>query len=257
MLSNFYFSVKRNNCKNIRMIFLASIFLLFFIHFLTVKTFCDVNKAKTIFVIGDSRTCSLVNSLQANSSYKYKYCNINEPFYDAVITNGENTIVILGESGGYLKKGSFDRSIKRMEEYININPSVLNTEMYFYDLYGINDLIFDKNNRYSIPSEYLQRDREISILYPQIKKVFHFNAGPISEEGLFGRKGFLTNELIDNYNKCFLSNSNVGVIDFNSYLKYCDYETLMDIPENNEKTGIHYDLPTDYKIMEFITALSQ
>lgn len=241
---------------NVISVLLLSVILFFNMWSLGIKAFSAIPQQKYIFIVGDSRTCSLVNSLKTDSSYSYKYCNINEPFYDAIIEKDGITIVIFGEGGGYFKKGSLERSLSRMNQFISENPNVLNNEIYYFDLFGLNDLIYDRKNRYQIPSLYINKDKEMGVIYPQIKKIYHFNVGPITEDGIFYNKHILSNSFISEFNSSFTPDEYIEIIDLYTYLTYSGYDTYLDVPEESTKSGIHYDIFTDFKLIELIKALA-
>lgn len=207
---------------------------------------------KCVLIVGDSRSCSLGRTLSEVCGFKPLYAQNEGSVTKLILQKGKTTVAICGEGGGSYKKGSFSRAVKDMNELIVNNESLSGRNCYYYfDLFGVNDI----NENPDAPMEYIRKDEAIAENNPKIAKVFHFNAGPITEDGYFYLENDLTNETIEKYNEKFGSTERVQVIDLFSYLMSRGFDTVDDSDNNIPKTGMHYDSLTDVEIIYLIKSL--
>lgn len=207
---------------------------------------------KCVLIIGDSRACSLSRTLNEKLGFKLLYAQNYDKVTQVVLQKGKTTIAICGEGGGSIKKGSFDRAVDAMNDLIINNEQIKNRNCFYYiDMFGVNDI----NENPKAPVAYMKRDEEIKENIPRIVKMYHLNAGPITEDGYFYLENDLTNETIEKYNEQFCDTLNVQVVDLYSYLMTTGFDTVDDSENDFPKTGMHYDMSTDITIINMLKNL--
>lgn len=201
---------------------------------------------KTICIIGDSRTCSLLVTLSQDSTWK-RICidtNLDTMTSRAVFVKGNLNVVICGQAKGCYQAGSFDHTFS---EVIGLFSSVKELkdvkEVTFFDWFGINDAwAYDKK----AAAGYMKADAQIPVIFEQCSKVYHATAGPINSEGNVW--SYCDNKAIKKFNSGFVSNKDVEVLDVYDYLMKAGYEAPL---TEKDPTGLHYDMTTDTKVLNY------
>lgn len=207
---------------------------------------------KCVLIVGDSRACSLSRTLNDYCGFKLLYAQNEGSVTEVVLQKGKTLVAICGEGGGSYKKGSFNRAVKDMNELL-VNDEMLKkrSTYYYIDMFGVNDI----NETPNAPLTYLEKDEIIADNNPGIIQMYHFNAGPITEDGYFYLENDLSNETIEKYNEQFKNTEKVQVIDLFSYLMTNGFDTVDDSENDFSKTGMHYDVSTDIEIIYLIKNL--
>lgn len=214
--------------------------------------------SKCIIIIGDSRTSSLIGTMNSDKTYKQLYYRSEAPELDAIFLKDDVLIAICSESAGYYDNGAFERAFGRMNSLITTNPNMSKTSNYYYfNLFGVNDVFMKGLGSIENSAKYIGIDEQIKDIWPQVIRFYQFNAGEISYDGWLYNRGIMNNELIEKYNMHLKSTEKVEVVDLYSYLKVFGYGTSDDSVEGYTKSGVHYDEDTDWKILNLIYSLAK
>lgn len=218
----------------------------------------SVHISKCIIIVGDSRTSSLVGTINSDKNYKLLYYRSEPPELDAIFLKDNVLIAICSESAGYLDNGAFERAFGRMNTLISSDPNMSKTSNYYYfNLFGINDVFMKGMDAINNPAKYIGIDEQIKDIWPQVIKFYQFNAGEISYDGWLYNRGIMNNDIIEKYNMHLKSTEKVNVVDLYSYLKVFGYGTSDDSVDGHTKSGVHYDEETDWKILNLIYSLAE
>lgn len=211
-------------------------------------------KGKTILILGDSRTCSIVNLMMNDSSYEKLYFNLEDAKVDAVFKKGDTNFVICSQGGGGCMDGALRAAKDRMLGIVANNPALLCVkETYLFNLFGINDA---DRNVYATVNGYSAVNGELQRKIPGLVGMFQFNIGPITEDGYIAEVG-LSNEKIVRFNDVFRKIRYATPIDLYSYLIESGFDTIDDTELYGVKTGIHYTDETTGKILKLIISVSE
>ena len=206
-----------------------------------------------IVITGDSRANGLIYTLHEMAGYENTYLCHDGNAVSAIFKKGNIRIVIAGFGGGNLTDHSYDLTLKNALALIGNEYDTSMCESYkFIDLYGLNDVLLHPETCLIRPSEYITRDTAFISTQSTLDKMYHLNAGPISDEGFAHDAIGLTNETIAEYNKLFTGNDRVRVVNLFNYLKNNGYKAVI---TDEDPSGIHYDDATNRKIISLILSL--
>lgn len=199
-----------------------------------------------LIIVGDSRACSLFNSVNKFEEWTLIEDNRVAPDQGWVLfENSELKLAICEYGGGNLANGAYDKALSWAEEVINAQWVTENTRFCIFNIFGLGDAntgFFPDSDGY-----YNDRGEEFAKQYQDQCVYYQCTVGPIDESGTMGQAGVWTNQLIKDFNKRFKKTKNVKLYDFNSFLVKNGYECVI---SESDPTGVHYQIETDRKILE-------
>lgn len=205
----------------------------------TISEYC-------LIIIGDSRACSLFNSVNKFEEWTLIEDNRVAPDQGwALLDNQELKLAICEYGGGNLANGAYDKGLAWAEEVMNAQWVTESTKFCIFNIFGLGDVntgFFPDSDGY-----YNDRGEKFAKQYQDQCVYYQCTVGPIDENGTMGQAGVWTNQMIKDFNKKFMKTKNVKLYDLNSFLEKNEYGCVI---SESDPTGVHYQIDTDRKILD-------
>lgn len=212
-----------------------------------------VEREKCMIIIGDSRGCSLFNSVGTFSEWKYVDEKRDRDALDRgwilYERDGMKLFICAFGGGNFANKAYENCMIRTKEEILSSEWIADDAEIRIVNIFGLGDI---NTGLYpNSPRHYNDCDEEFAAefaeLFPGRFQYYHCTVGPIDEEGSMGKSGVWTNEMIETFNKGFKESEHVQIIDL-----YHDFTgTFQCVISEADPTGVHYTIDTDREILNF------
>lgn len=199
-----------------------------------------------LIIIGDSRACSLSNSVNSFGEWNLLADNRVAPDQGWILyESSEMKLAICEYGGGSLTNGAYEKGLDWAKEVMSAEWVTANTKFCIFNIFGLGDVntgfLPDSNGYYNEKGEAFAKENQENCVYYQC------TVGPIDEKGTIGQAGVWTNQMIQEFNQKFEETDNVKIYDLYEFLQKEGYECVI---SDSDPTGVHYQMETDRKMLE-------
>lgn len=199
-----------------------------------------------LIIIGDSRACSLSNSVNSFGEWTLLADNRVAPDQGWILyESSEMKLAICEYGGGSLTNGAYEKGLDWAKEVMSAEWVTANTKFCIFNIFGLGDVntgfLPDSNGYYNEKGEAFAKENQENCVYYQC------TVGPIDEKGTIGQAGVWTNQMIQEFNQKFEETDCVKIYDLNDFLQEVGYECVI---SDSDPTGVHYQIETDRKMLE-------
>ena len=199
-----------------------------------------------LIIIGDSRACSLSNSVNSFGEWTLLADNRVAPDQGWILyESSEMKLAICEYGGGSLTNGAYEKGLDWAKEVMSAEWVTANTKSCIFNIFGLGDVntgfFPDSNGYYNEKGEAFAKENQEKCVYYQC------TVGPIDEKGTIGQAGVWTNHMIQEFNQKFEETDFVKIYDLNDFLQKEGYECVI---SDSDPTGVHYQIETDRKMLE-------
>lgn len=206
-----------------------------------------------MIIIGDSRACSMSNTLSNNSGWTLIQNNKIAPDQGiCIFQRGSEKLAVCQYGGGSLQNGAYDKCISWVTELLASEENSNSTYYYIFDIFGLGDV--GSGMFADSPNFYNEKNQKFASSLPANAIYYQCNVGPIDENGSIGQSGIWTNAIIKDYNTHFKKSSNVKIFDLYTFLEKVGYGCNI---TETDPTGVHYNYETDIKIVNKFFSMTE